>query len=221
MIEVTYEVSSTAWHNIKKLELLNAYSILSFDIETKGLYSKIERKAALQFLENEDIDIPLRKAASIVAHNSGLSFPSLISVSHFVFGTSNSTSVILIVNSWQEELMVWKWVSKYLGLLLVHNTLFDLKVMYHRVNQFPMHYEDTALMAKTLINNSKIWKSKIGLKDLMGDLYTPEWTLIDEYEPENPHDAKFLRYASIDGAATFKLYELLLEEFGNQGPTPK
>lgn len=215
-IDVSYTLSSTAWHNKKTLESLLKHDILSFDIETKGVYTKRERKLALALIQTDVVNANTRRTASIVAHNSGLSFPSLINVTHFIFGISDSASVILLSNSHVDELLIWKWISKYPGLLLIHNTMFDLKVMYHRVKQFPIRYEDTALMAKVLINDAESWKAKVDLKDLMGSFYTPEWTLIDEYEPENPKDPKFLRYASIDGAATYKLYGDLLEEFINQ-----
>ena len=142
-----------------------------------------------------------------------MSYPSLVNVSHFVFGLSRKQSIILIVNNEREELNVWNWIRNYKGLLLIHNTLFDLKVMYHRVGCLPEYYEDTQIMAKSLINNSNNWKSKVALKVLMGSHYSPEWTLIDEYEPENPRDPKFLMYTAIDGASTFFLYELLQEEF--------
>jgi hypothetical protein len=66
-------------------------------------------------------------------------------------------------------------------------------------------------MVKTLINNSDVWKAKIGLKDLMGEYYSPAWSVFDSYEPENPLDTNFLDYAAIDGAATYHLHELILE----------
>ena len=42
--------------------------------------------------------------------------------------------------------------------------------------------------------------------------YSPKWTLIDEYEPDNPKEEKFLRYAAIDGAATYYLWNLIKQQ---------
>jgi hypothetical protein len=214
MINVTKNVYHTPWQIYKQLAVLNDTDLLSFDIETKGLYSKEERKEALKLLD-EDLELYHRKLVSVVANNSGLSFPSLTRTTHFIFGTSKSHSVILVPPGLHIEILIWNWISKYRGMLLIHNTLFDLKVMYHRVRVFPKHYQDTALMAKTLMNNSDVWKSKVSLKELMGGYYSPAWSLFDGYEPENPMDPDFISYSAIDGAATYYLYELILKKSGN------
>ena len=205
-INVSYGVYSTRWHIDKALCKLMAHPVLSFDTETKGVYSKPERQEAKQYLKNAGIPIDNKRIALQVAENSGLSFPSLVNVTHFIFGTSEDHSEVMVCNNYQLELFIWNWVAHYPGVLLIHNTLFDLKLMFHRINAFPLNYEDTALMAKTLVNNVDVWKAKVGLKELMGSYYDPAWTLIDEYEPDNLKDRKFLRYAAIDGAATFKLW---------------
>jgi hypothetical protein len=147
-----------------------------------------------------------------VANNDGLSYPSLIKTTHFVFGTSKYHSIIFIPPTNHLEVMIWNWLRNFRGKLLIHNTLFDLKVMYHRVGDLPHDYEDTALMAKCLINNSDAWRAKVGLKEQMGHLYKSAWSLYDKYEPEDPKNPDFLEYAAIDGAATVYLYELIMEE---------
>ncbi len=129
-----------------------------------------------------------------------------------MFGMSSSHSIIIVVPGRHIELLVWNWLRNYRGKLFIHHALFDLKVMYHRIGDLPRDYDDTALMVKTLINNSDVWKAKSGLKDIMGEYYSPAWALFDEYEPENPSDPAFLDYAAIDGAATFYLHEILMEK---------
>jgi len=211
VIKVDYTIGSTSWHINKKLMSMNDIPMMSLDLETKGVYSKLERKRALKLLATEDITKKCQNYY-LISNNSGLSYPSLVNVTHFVFGISKSSSIILIPENPRQEIIIWKWIVNYQGKLLVHNTLFDLKVMYHRTHAFPKDYEDTALRIKTLINNSKSWKAKIGLKDLMGSHYSPKWTLIDEYEPDNPKEEKFLRYAAIDGAATYYLWNLIKQQ---------
>jgi len=206
IIKVTHKVYANKWHIRKALARLATYYTLSFDTETAGVYSKTERKEAREYLKKENIPVDKKAIALQIEANSGLSFPSLVNVTHFVFGISDHESVILICNDPVLEMMIWKWVANYKGLLLIHNTLFDLKIMYNRVGTLPINYEDTQLLAKCLTNNADVWKSKVGLKDLMGSYYDPMWVLVDEYEPDNLKDPKFLQYAGIDGAATFKLW---------------
>lgn len=211
IIKVTKEVYSTPWTINKKLAELTLIPKMSFDIETSGLYSKEQRKEAINLLD-ENMSIYNHKLASVVANNNGLSFPSITRTTHFVFGMSRNMSIIMVVPNRHMELLIWNWLRNYSGKLLIHHALFDLKVMYHRIGDLPHDYDDTALMVKTLTNNSDIWKSKSGLKDVMGEYYPPSWALFDEYEPENPSDPDFLDYAAIDGAATFYLHEILLEK---------
>ena len=211
IITVTKEVYSTPWTINQKLVELTDIPKMAFDIETSGLYSKEQRKEAIKLTE-ADLASEMHKLVSIVANNNGLSFPSLSRTTHFVFGLSRDHSVVFVVPGRHMELLVWNWLRNYRGTLLIHHALFDLKVMYHRIGDLPHSYEDTALMVKTLINNSDVWKSKSGLKDVLGEYYPQSWDLVDEYEPENPSDPNFLDYAAIDGAATYHLHEILMEK---------
>lgn len=214
-LHVTYKVYNTPWAINERLASLADNNLMSFDIETKGLYPKEQRKEAIKLLEENNLDTYNHKLASIVANNDGLSFPSLIETTHFVFGLDKTCSIILIPPNPHMEIRIWDWLRNYRGKLLIHNTLFDLKVMYHRISDFPHDYEDTALMLKTLINDSDAWKAKVGLKEQMSDYYPPSWSMYDEYEPEDNKNPKFLEYAAIDGAATYFLYQLILQETSN------
>jgi hypothetical protein len=207
---VTYAVYSTPWAINDALVRLGTNPMMSFDIETSGLYSKEQRKEAIKLLD-KDLDTYHHKLVSVVANNSGLSFPEITRTTHFVFGLCRQTAVVIVVPNRHMELLVWNWLRNYRGKLLIHNALFDLKMMYHRVGDLPNDYDDTMLMLKVLINNSDVWKSKTGLKEIMGEYYPPAWSVFNEYEPEDPKDESFLEYAAIDGAATYHLYELILE----------
>ena len=213
MIEVTREVYKTPWTIKLQLEELNNWGMMSFDIETSGLYSKEQRKEAMKLTE-EELSTEIHKLVSVVSNNSGLSFPAITRTTHFIFGISKSHSIIMVPPDAHSELLIWNWLSRYKGKLLIHNALFDLKTMYHRIKKLTVDYEDTMLMLKTLINNSDVWKAKTGLKDVMEGYYEAAWSLYDQYEPENPMDLNFLDYAAIDGAATYYLYELIMEKCG-------
>lgn len=214
-IQVEHEVHANKWHIEKALEELAKYTLLSFDTETAGLYSKAERAEAEEYLKGENLPVNSRSLALQVAANSGLSFPSLVRVTHFVFGTSDHSSVIFVCDNPHLELYIWKWIAEYEGKLIIHNTLFDLKIMYHRIKKYPKDYEDSQLLAKCLMNNAEVYKARVGLKDLMGSYYDPMWVLVDEYEPENLKDPKFIQYAGIDGAATVKLWFDIQEHMEN------
>jgi len=206
-IEVEYEVASTDWKRRRLLKKLENIPLLSFDTETKGMYSKEERKQAKQLLDKGVTNPKVRAEYSLIVNNSGLSFPSLVNTTHFIFGVSKSFSYILIASSYEEEMVIWNWVKNYNGHLRIWNALFDLKIMYNRVNAFPKSYTDGMLLAKCLINNADNYKALVGLKELMGSHYKPSWSLYDAYEPENLRDLDFLEYCAIDGAAVMLFFE--------------
>ncbi len=216
IIHVKYDVFATRYHIDKALERLFYQHVMSFDTETRGVYSKEERKEALQWLKDENLPLDIKQLSLLVANNDGLSYPELTEVTHFVFGTAQDRSTILVCDNPQLEIHIWEWIANYQGMLFIHNTLFDLKIMYHRIKKLPRHFEDTALLAKCLLNDVDNWRAQVGLKELMAQYYDPAWTLIDEYEPKNLKDPKFLKYAAIDGAATFKLWDDIQQELWDE-----
>jgi len=207
IIKVNYEVYGSSFLISKALNRLLDYPRLSFDTETKGIYTKAERAEAVQLLKDEGLPLEHKRLAYQVAANTGLSFPSLVNVTHFIFGLDEANSIIILSDDPKTELKVWDWVKSYPGTLAIHNALFDLKIMYHRVGALPNDYVDTSLMAKCLINHTQIWKAKTDLKTLMGRHYDPKWSAFDSYEPDDIRNKAFLDYAAIDGAALMLLWK--------------
>jgi len=216
-VKVTYDVYSSQYSVRKRLQkLLKESDILSFDTETRSIYTKEEREEAKEYLKEVNTTDPYYKQARLVANTSGLSYPSIIKTTHFQFSKSKNHSHIFICNSNDLELYIWNTIADYSGKLIVHNAMFDLKICYQRIKKLPKNYVDTALMVKCLINHVDVWKSKIGLKDLMGEYYDPKWALLaEDYEPKNLKDENFIKYCAIDSAATYYLHDLVLKEFEN------
>ena len=222
MLKVTHEVWMTKYSILQNLpKLLKDHGLLSFDIETRSVYDQQARKQAKDYIATNPPKDETYREAMLANESSGLSCPAIIKTTHFIFGVTNTHSIIVICKDSELENMIWKLVSKYQGTLLVHNSLFDLKVMDFRGYGYPKNVIDTALLAKCLVNHVDTYKAKVGLKILVGDLYKPSWALYDEYEVDNYTDPKFIEYCAIDGAATIKLWELLQIECakheGNQG----
>lgn len=193
-------------------KLLARCDLLSLDTETRSLYDKEERAEAKEYLKDSEPSDKLYSHARVVAESSGLSFPSIVRTTHFIFGESRDKSHVVVCTTPEMELFIWNLIADYNGLFLVHNSLFDLKIMYQRIGRLPKNYKDTALMVKCLINHVNIWKAKTGLKVLMGEYYPPKWALMEDYEPENLKKEDFIKYCAIDGCATYFLYTLILEE---------
>ena len=212
-IEVSYDYHTTAYSIRKALAELSEHTMLSYDCEAQSQYS-LEEKAEAKLLLKDSIDdlspedIRLCK---LVAGSNGLSYPEIVKTTHFIFGTSESHSVILIANDMKTEQIIRDWLVAYTGKLLIHNALFDLKQVYLTTGKFPIDFEDTQLLAKTYLNHTETWKANSGLKHLMAQYYDPRWEHIETYDIVDYKDPDFLRYCAVDGAATWKLYHQLLE----------
>lgn len=213
------QVLHTSSYGIRKNipKLLENCELLSFDCETRSVYNKEEIAEAKTYLKGSDPSDKLYKHARVVAESSGLSYPSIVKTTHFIFGESKNKVHTVICNSPEMEIFLWNLVANYEGKFLVHNSLFDFKLCYQRTGRLPKNFTDTALFVKCLINHVNIWKSKVGLKDLVGDYYPPSWSLYNDYEPINLKDEKFLTYCSYDGSGVWVLYELIQEELGEVG----
>lgn len=214
-IKVKIFVSSTRYMMKQYMEQIRDLPLISFDVETRSMYEPYEREEAKEFLKDNNVIDDMYRLANLVQNSSGLSHPSVIRTTHFIVGTSRDSAYVLIARSEYEEMMLWEFFSEFKGTMLVHNSLFDLRIMFNRLGKFPPNIIDTALLAKCLTNHVDIWKCKTGLKELMGAYYAPKWSKLENYEPKNLKDPDFIEYAGIDGAATFHLYELIQEEIKN------
>lgn len=193
-------------------KLLKAHDILSFDCETRSVYDKAERAEAKEYLKDATTSDPYYKQARVVSESSGLSYPSIVKTTHFIFGISKHKVCTVICKTPEIELFIWNLIAGYGGTFLIHNSGFDLKICYERTGKLPKKFEDTMLMAKCLINHVNIWKSKTGLKELVGDYYPPSWSLYSDYEPSDLKNPDFLKYCGFDGSAVWTVYSLIQEE---------
>ena len=201
------------------LNFLSKHNVLSLDTETQPIWSFNEVKDAKEKLDKYADEYKNYQDKLIqISEASGISTPEMIKTTHFIFSYSDRKSIIIICNSYHEELKIWNWIKNANVKFIIHNATFDLKIMYHRVKGYPKNFEDTQIIMRVLTNNANEFKSKTGLKHLMKRYYDPEWTsVIDEEENEEGYhisnllDEKFLKYAAIDGAATYKLYKQILK----------
>jgi len=209
---VNYQVYNTLYSINKILRVLNEHKILGFDVETRSIYTAEQVKEAKELLKHpKNINPCFLINVKKVAKSSGLSHPTLIRTTHFIFGITSTESVILIAHDEKTEMAIWNWIVKYKGKFLIHNSGFDLKICYQRTGKLPVNFEDTQLIAKCYINNADNWKAKVGLKVLMGGYYNPKWSMYEDYNIKNINDTDFLEYCAIDGSSVVMLYRLLQE----------
>jgi len=220
IIHVNYEVASTSYTIGQVLRKLSDKPILAFDTEVRSIYSNKEIKEAKELLKDTiNMNRDLINELKLIAGSSGLSYPKITKVTHFIFSYEQSNSYILIPNSPQEEIRIWNWLANYTGKTLVWNSLFDMKIMYERIQKLPIDLEDPMLMLRTLINDVDSWKCRTGLKEFVGSYYDPKWSLMEDYTNENYKDKTFLQYCATDTSALLLAYELICNESDYDGVT--
>lgn len=212
-IEVSYTYYTTRFSISKVLATLEEVHTLALDFETQAQYSLEERAEAKLLVKKHQDELSSEdlRLSKVVANCSGLSHPKIVKITHVIFGLSESEAIIIIINDHKAQKQVLEWIVQYKGKFLIHNSLFDLKLVHYHTGKLPKDVEDTQLAARCLINHTQDWHCKTGLKHLMGGYYDPKWTLIDSYDIQDYKDEAFLRYCAIDGASTFKLWEQLQE----------
>jgi len=210
-VKLDYEVHSTLYAIRKLLDKIEAeYDVVSFDIETRSIYTKFQRELAKTYLDKHELDIEEVNEYTRILHSSGLSHPSIVKTTHIILGLSDTKSVILIVDE-KLERYVFNWLVNTNLKILIHNASFDLKLVHHRTGRFPKDFEDTQQLAKVLINDCNNYKSRTGLKVLMGSYFPAKWSIKEEtdYEIDNLKDNNFLEYCHMDGISVMQLWDML------------
>jgi len=113
IIKVTYDLYSSSFSAYLMVEELSKQPVVAFDIETRGVYSPEERKKAAKLLaqEGDTMSLQEKRLVSIVANNTGLSFPSLTKTTHFIFSHSKDHSKIVVCDSFELEMKMWRWIA--------------------------------------------------------------------------------------------------------------
>lgn len=88
-----------------------------------------------------------------------------------------------------------------------HNASFDFRHLYYHTGKMPLNYEDTQLLAKTILNHVEVHKAQTGLKQLAGHKYGAWGLSEDNFTLEHMYDERMLLYAATDSCATYWLWE--------------
>ena len=212
-IEVKYTYYTTYYTIARQLHKLASRPIMSLDFEAQSIYTLDERAEAKELVKKHQDELSSAdlRLSKVVARASGLSHPSITKMTHCIFGLSEDESIIFVITDPKVEELLMDFIVNFEGKLVLHNATFDLKLVHHRTGRFPRDFDDTQLLSRCLINHTQDWQCKTGLKHIMGEYYDPRWTLIESYDIQDFKDKDFLRYCSIDGSATIKLWYDLQE----------
>jgi hypothetical protein len=203
--KINYSYSNNLYTIMATLNKLP--QIVAMDFETASKWTDTEKEEMKEFLkENEDIDREEKRQIRQFIESTGLSHPSFVHITHFSVAWSPTDAFVAVLDTEQKRKALLRWLVTTDRKQIWHNLSFDGKhIMYH-TGKLPKNYEDSEILARTLLNHVNTFKAKSGLKVLMGYAYG-EWAVSkDNFNLDNMYDEELIKYAGIDACATYKLW---------------
>jgi len=203
VIDITYKVYSTEQEVMDLFS--NVPSLIACDFEAANKFTEEQKERMKSRLAKAPTQYKKTLEQRIKA--TGLSHPSLVHITHFQFSSNDHEAHVVVCTNDRIRRLVYDFLVTTEVEQVWHNAGFDFKHIYHNTGKFPKHYQDTQLLARTLLNDADEMKSRTGLKGLMGYAFNPKWKeLADDFNNTDPFDPDFLEYCGIDSCATFKLW---------------
>ena len=138
--------------------------------------------------------------------SSGLSHPSLVRITHFSLAVSETEAYVVIITNPRIQAILLNWLVTTHITQIWHNLSFDGRLIYYHTRKFPPNYEDTQVLAKTILNHVNNQKSLTGLKHLMGYKYGSWAVSEDNFNQAQMFEEHVLHYAAIDACSTYALW---------------
>jgi len=185
-------------------------SLAAFDFETASRYSPEEVATFTNQLETASPSEARSLRQKISA--DGLSNPRLSHITHLSAAGSETEGFVIIAKDEATRQALFDWLVTTTITQIWHNLSFDGLHIFHATKKFPINYEDTQQLAKSLVNHTNPQKALTGLKLLMGHKYGSWAVSSDMFDTKNLYDEALLKYATIDACATFALWNFLQEQ---------
>lgn len=210
-IQVTYESTDDFDTARDWLTIIDASDVpyIACDFEAAVKYSPDEIADFKRQLEDENldfytrIDLQQRINATPLSHNSH-HYPTHISIA-----TSDNFAYVIIIHTFEILHLVLDWLVETEVKQIWHNASYDFQHIYYHTGKFPKDYEDSALLAKTLLNHVETHKAKVGLKELAGEHYGAWAVSADSFTVDQMYEPYMLLYAATDACATCYIWEAM------------
>lgn len=209
-LKVTHTYTSNVYEANQLLRKLP--DLIACDFEAAVKLTKEEKETYEKHLEHlkEDGETNFYNIKTIesLLKATALSHPSRVNVTHLSIATSPTEAIVIIVDKPAMLKLIMNFLTTTDRKQLWHNAAFDFKhVFHHTEGKLPKDFEDTQILAKTILNHVEVHKATTGLKDLAGHKYGSWAVSADMFNMDNLYDETLIKYAAIDACATFWLWE--------------
>lgn len=204
---VTYTTITNPLILIQSLtEISKKYHLIACDFEAASKYTDTQKEVMrLQLADMQEGTLDYHHLKQQI-DSSGLSHPSLVQITHFSLAISETEAYVVIITSPKMQSILLNWLVTTETTQIWHDASFDFRLIYYHTRKFPLNYEDTQVLAKTILNHVNNQKSMTGLKHLMGYKYGAWAVSKDEFNLSQMFKEHVLHYAAIDACATFALW---------------
>lgn len=213
-IHVTYEATDCPIHARNFLGKLSKEPVVGCDFEVAVRYSS-EELAHYQHILDTSTDKFARVDAQSRLNATALDHPSHCQLTHFTIAASEDTGYCIIMSNPEVTQLVLDYLTTTKQTQVWHNASYDFRHIYYHTNKFPLIYEDTQILAKTLLNHVNTWKANVRLKHLAGDWYGDWGISADNFTIEQMYEPHVLKYATTDACATYKLWYFMQDQCNN------
>lgn len=212
IIQVNYQYTSNIREANQWLRELSQYPVIACDFEVATRYTSQERDDFQSILDDPTSSWISQVTARSSLAATALDHPSHCTITHFQAAWSETDSYVFIITSKSMMRRILSYLTTTPQLQIWHNASYDFRHILHNSGKLPLNYEDTQIYAKTLLNHVEIYKARSGLKELVGHAYGDWGISKDSFTLEQQFSPELIKYAAIDPAATYYLYNRILEE---------
>lgn len=205
-ITVNYQSTNNLLVADSWLRHLDSFPIIACDFEAAIRYTPADYASFQAIIDDPSSTNLQRRAAQAKLRATALDHPSHIAITHLSVAWSDSDAYVFIIDSPKLLRRILTWLTTTTTTQIWHNSSYDFRLIYHHTNRFPLNYEDSQLLAKTILNHVETYKARTGLKELAGHWYG-DWAISsDNFSLTQMYEPHVLKYAATDSCATFKLY---------------
>lgn len=209
ILNVTYESTNNAYKAKQFIEKIKRYNIIAWDFETAIKYTKEDIEFAKNLIATGKLEKFERIQLESKINATALDHPSHCVITHCSIAISETESYVFIL----DNTSITKYILNYLVSTsqkqILHNASYDFRFLQYFTNKFPKDYEDTALLAKSLLNHVETYKANVKLKELAGHIYGAWGISADNFDIDHMYDSNVLLYAATDSCATLWLWNYM------------
>lgn len=206
-IEVKYESTNNPIQAKQWIDGLP--DLFAADFETAIKYSPEEVQEAKEKMVDDSIPKRQRIEYQAIAKSSALGHPSHCTITHCSIAYSKKDAYVFIIDSQEMADVVLDFLIETEKVQIWHNYGYDGRFLCYYAGSNAKNIEDTSILAKTLVNHVEVMKASVGLKQLMGEFYGDWGISSDNFDVSQQYEEHVLKYAAIDAASTYHLWEYL------------